>query len=763
MLVGAILWLALLLFIVLKRVFFRSDRSVEQTAFDLTNIHSEFLRYVRTNRGSEFFRTRPDKDGAHELQNPHELQKMYRDFLRRIRILHPLQSLQRSRELACFAICYREFVDYLDRSEFFSHEVDEEMLHEEFQRFLERDPQLWLLAFSVVGTLVLSTQFAVAASPAVLVLGGLLVNSLYWEREVPGRRAAYWNTWFQDSRGLTPAVLRAGNRYSFLLDLSPYEYALVRRSNVAQSVAADPSMQELLATSDAKEIMLIVRPMIPQGSGLKFLRPAGVMQLPVDVDKLRQESQESSEDVRRYAAGELTLPQFAERVGAGHIPGFDVIAETPGCSAIVLSIWTDNAKLPLDHLIRWVGISREGQPDPTCDDFSGNPRQLMSGGLNSLLQTSFAVDAGAAAQTADAAFHVFHSKAGSFVVFVDGRENAVPRIRAWQMKSDLAKYLGNKIGLPTMIAAARKDATNGEHGSYVRSAQELAKTLFDGEGDGEAEAEDAEATFKQIVKESRHTPVVVAKVVSDQLVAGQNRTFFLPLGILGAKGDGAVLAKPIAVVQPLPRERYGSKSTCIGEWTFGIPKNLEKLGDLTERFAIQPPGARIQSLEGLKSYLSDRSAPGTSPAQGFLLLAHHEGGFLWYDKQDERVTRDDNRRRYPPGSVAIFAACSTTVPTDGNAVLLQDFNAHGMDALIASPFPVPADYGAQLAATFADLIRKERYEGHTPTVAELFTTAVARTATYFADSQYEEMGLEYVLLGDPSLRLCKAIPEETKP
>jgi len=360
-------------------------------------------------------------------------------------------------------------------------------LHEEFQRFLEQRPQSLLLAVSVVGSLVLlSAQLAVASSGALILSGLVFLSPDSSKGNVLVQRGAYWNTWFQASSGLVPPVLRAGNRYTFLLDLSPYQYDLLRQQRMAQSVPVDPSVQDLLTRADAREIRLIVKPMIPEGSGLKFAMPTSDMTLLVDLDKLRQES---SEEVRRYAAGELRLPQFAARVGAGQIP-FDIIAETPGCSAIVLSIWTDNAKLPLDHLIRWVGISRDGQPDASCDAFSGSE---MSGGLNSLLQTSFAVNAGAAAQTADAALHVFHSKAGSFVVFVDGREKAVPRIRAWQMKLDLAEYLGNKIGLPTMIAAARNAATDGERGSYVKSARELEKVLFDGAGAGEVEADDAAA------------------------------------------------------------------------------------------------------------------------------------------------------------------------------------------------------------------------------------------------------------------------------
>src|SRR3954471_11636830 len=107
---GAMLWLALLLFIVLKRGYFRGDSSIEQRALELTNIHREFLSDLRARRGSGFIRAHVDA---------RELKKMSRDFSWRMRLAHPLQSFQRSRELSGFAIVYHEFLDHLHHSGFF--------------------------------------------------------------------------------------------------------------------------------------------------------------------------------------------------------------------------------------------------------------------------------------------------------------------------------------------------------------------------------------------------------------------------------------------------------------------------------------------------------------------------------------------------------------------------------------------------------------------------------------------------------------------
>jgi hypothetical protein len=88
---------------------------------------------------------------------------------------------------------------------------------------------------------------------------------------------------------------------------------------------------------------------------------------------------------------------------------------------------------------------------------------------------------------------------------------------------------------------------------------------------------------------------------------------------------------------------------------------------------------------------------------------------------------------------------------------LQRFNDQGIDAIIASPFPVPLDYGVGLAAAFTSLIGDEKQAHHSPTLTELFVAATERTAKSLKAAgagSLEEMGLEYVVLGDQNLKLC---------
>lgn len=96
-------------------------------------------------------------------------------------------------------------------------------------------------------------------------------------------------------------------------------------------------------------------------------------------------------------------------------------------------------------------------------------------------------------------------------------------------------------------------------------------------------------------------------------------------------------------------------------------------------------------------------------------------------------------------------------PQGDNRVILEKLNRNGMDAMIVSPFPVRADYGIRLARNMVSVIHAERLAGHTPTVAELFKAATKRTAEDFAKLKIKlnEMSLEFLILGDYNMRLCK--------
>ncbi|MGY8662868.1 hypothetical protein Q3C01_10925 [Bradyrhizobium sp. UFLA05-109] len=505
-----------------------------------------------------------------------------------------------------------------------------------------------------------------------------------------------------------------------------------------------------------KTLQLKIKPLLSEGTGLRFDAPNQV-DLPLEADLERIRSPNTEEE-KRYAAGATTLPTFSARAAAGAMR-FKFHTEAAGCFAIVLAILNESG-FPLDHLVRWVATAKPGDPSPACQSEASGQRLQQYSGLDQLLRISLELEETNSSRFASAAFHIFDTPAGSFVVFVDGRANRKKSIFAWQTGESIANYVSDPHRLPLLIQRARDAAqtSGGSSGAYIGAAKELADILFSGQGDAyEDEAAQAKAAFQELVAQSPSRPVVVVRVVSDAK-SGQNRSVFLPLGILGAAGNGAVLTQPITVMQPLPRESYAANSkACVGDWTFGVPPELDR--DNEDISQLWPPDASgknwVHDVAGLKAYLSDASPVGDQPGQGFVLLAHHGNGNLWFDDEAQRVIRQNVTRRFPGGSVAVFAACSVATASY-DTTFVQRFNERGVDTLIASPFPVPATYGTRLALEFPQAIEDVR-KGAKPTVGDLFAAAIARTAHRLeedAKRNFREMGLEYVLLGNPNTPLC---------
>lgn len=308
-------------------------------------------------------------------------------------------------------------------------------------------------------------------------------------------------------------------------------------------------------------------------------------------------------------------------------------------------------------------------------------------------------------------------------------------------------------------------------GSYVRAAQDLSKVLFSTRpgSSTENEARNALAAFRAVVREAQGSPVVVVRVASG-IEDGQNRSIYVPLGILGASGQGAVLERPIIVVQPMAIQRYPSRDKCIGDWMFAVPDGLENVpGAIMPPgfFPANIPGRRISEIEKLKEYLASASSISTtgaiplasiaSPAVGFVVLAHQDEGVMWFAESTNHIMSQDIERDFPPGSVGIFAACSAASAKGRNSALLQRLNERGIDTLIASPFTIDAGYGVVFASSFAEIVAEITPDKPRPTILELFDRTVSLTAQKFrdkTDGEYGELGLEYVLLGNPAIKLC---------
>jgi hypothetical protein len=567
--------------------------------------------------------------------------------------------------------------------------------------------------------------------------------------------AVYWNAWLSGDTPPSANVLTVGQFYTFSLDISAFSYSDLR-SNALMfpvSVLGDAGIVALLS-AEVKSTILTIKPIISEASGLVIVEPKDAYDMSVDLDKLRKPDMNA---IWRYktSKGPVVIP---EGLSAGKI-SFKIRTRLPGCASMSFAIFEDLR--PLDHLVlRVVTKDRQGNL-PACANDAANAAAPLTGGLDALRDAALGMESQATRVVGEAALYIFDADENhSLVVFVDGRKTARRSIYGWQTDGSIVDFLKTS-GFDALVAKAQKDAAKNLDGAYVRVAQQIWSLLVTASA-ASGTMEEAKAgadAFKELVREAKSTPVIVVRVASS-LGTGATRSLFVPFGILGAKGSNAVFDKPIVVVQPMATERFVSKDRCIGDWTLALPQALESVPDDVmdvDHFPKPLPGTRIKDIAGFSAFLGNEAFPSDRPASGLIVLAHQGEGALWFDASTNRIIKQNISHHFSPGSVGILSACSMAAAVNRNAELLQKFNEQGLDTLIASPFTLDASYGVEFAYSFSETVQEAVAAGQQPTIVELFNRAIKKTGDRFAGSNignYKELGLEYVLLGNPAIRLC---------
>jgi hypothetical protein len=220
------------------------------------------------------------------------------------------------------------------------------------------------------------------------------------------------------------------------------------------------------------------------------------------------------------------------------------------------------------------------------------------------------------------------------------------------------------------------------------------------------------------------------------------------------------LDKRIILVQPLPRERYPAGTHPVNTWTFNVPNSLPELEDPTNTALSQlqknPPYRR--DIATVRTYFEEIVSPASDASpEGVMLLSHQAGGNLWFTNEADRITTEKIKRKFPASSVAILSACSAASSEGNNQAILERLNNNGIDAMIISPFPVDAEYGAVLAIHFVQAIENAKKNSQEFSVAELFSMASEQTAKHFMEKQtinFEDMDLEFLIAGDYRIRIA---------
>jgi hypothetical protein len=269
----------------------------------------------------------------------------------------------------------------------------------------------------------------------------------------------------------------------------------------------------------------------------------------------------------------------------------------------------------------------------------------------------------------------------------------------------------------------------------------------------------------------------------------------LPLGLLAAS-ESAILSRRPTIVQPLKRERYAQ--ACVDRWQLGIPSVIEPGTNNITLDRMPPRATRMTTLAQLSDFLSPpalsavelarraaagaagasaASAPGPTAlpgrGEGLVVLAHQQAGKVWFTGggRSASIQTENDLHQFPVGSVAVLATCSAASPIDDNLTVMKRLNEMGIDAVVASPFPVEVPWGIELARQFT-YAASNAYRRPTaaagskrppmPTVSELLEQAIETSAAVLAQRsdlaapvRASDKALEFMVIGNHELRLCE--------
>lgn len=543
-------------------------------------------------------------------------------------------------------------------------------------------------------------------------------------------REAYWNSWIQN-RPPGPAAatkVEIGKKYDINFDLAAFNYSTFRESAATTSTVIDEALIEELNQFTGDKMKIYVKPILA-GRGLEFLpEQSATRSVEVVMKQLREPPGNWSKDD--------PLPEIADKVKAARV-GIGVRAVGPGgCASLGLSIWNDALDRPIDYVVRNLRVGGDVN-DPAC---------VGGGSATKPLQRNFAsLLAGRPDLPADAALHVFEMAPGSdepksYAVFV-ARQGPM---LTWVLGRHLSRYVTEPSGLLNRLGAAR--ATR----RYEVVAEDLKEVLFHGDS-GQDQADAALEALTDLARRPKKATVFV------RLANLQGESVFFPVG-LTELGNGLLLGDAATVVQPLPRETYTSADQrCIQSWKMVLPEDLgSAVGGAFLTPVASPMSNRTTSWPDFKTYAGSPPADPTR-AEGLLLLAHQDGGRIWFVPNSADSLKSENiSHKFPSGSVAVLAACSVgDLNAESSGVgLLRTLNRLGIDAVVVSPFAVRGPVGARFAFHFADEILKAQQRRETAQLADLFQRAVEETRKDTSIASEKNGVYEFLLAGNGGLRLC---------
>lgn len=565
--------------------------------------------------------------------------------------------------------------------------------------------------------------------------------------------SAYWNSWLHGTDpNVAVDVAEVGKPYAVVFDLSAFDYRSLGVSGAETAMVDDELKRALNQAPDG--LRVVIKPFLIGAA----LRPApgqfASSSETISTEKLRDPP------MTGWSAAD-SLPVLSRKLNTFRRT-FGVIAEQPGCAVVGISIWNEATNSPLDYVLRSIPVGAAAAKNCMVQRQPAAGRVLLLRDIPSR-------------RVADAALHLFEIRVGDsppVATAIYMNKAAQPRGYSWRLTSLVSSYLAEANQLPAELKLAR--CRVGGRCDYSTVSEKLREFIFtDADSEGPA-AQDlasparcaAESADKnqaekalcdlQSLAGSGSSPTVLVRFVK---LDGTAR--FLPLGIAAMPGK-KLLGQVVTLIQPLPNETYSEPEPCIGRWTIVLPASLPPvLPEYLQPVGTLPPGT-IRDWEKFESTMTGSTNPTAAAVrggEGLLLLAHQDGGKVKFSLQDPRYVSEVEvkNRKFPPGSVAILAACATGEIKDGERDMpfLSRLNKNGVEAAIASLYDVDAALAARFAMHFARQIDLARTTATRTDLTSLFKQTVAAMTLERpgVKRMLPELN-EFVLAGNVNLKTC---------
>jgi hypothetical protein len=557
----------------------------------------------------------------------------------------------------------------------------------------------------------------------------------------------YWNAWLSRAGAVVDA-LSSPSVHEVHLDLSNLRFT----ESIAISATTRDYIGHAVAANE-NETRFRVRLSILGPTNLIAFDQGANTDGKMRIDLARYRKLAAGAGPAPPAAGRLDSSRLAA-LSAHSIGGFSapIIPKTaqPACAQVAFTLWDDVDARPLDHVVFSFVVNGSAADYPALCRI---PRlQGGFGAMNGALGSN-----GKARARAALYFFEYLTPPNDIrtkLVLVDTEQSAAGMpgsMRGWELDGSPATEISGKF-FTSLITQARSD------GSYEGAARELEHILFPADS---PEAQQGLALLRAAPRTDQ------SQVVLARYVRADGRYAYLPLGLLN--GSPAMKSE-VTFVLPLQRESYAD--SCFDNWTFVYPGMLDFNGQDKELpwnpDGMLPKGIPtrvIRDLAGLHAYMEEAPA-GRPPSRGeaLLLLAHHADGRVWFKhgtSASERIRVRDARRVFGPGSIALLSACSAASVVDDNDVMLRQLNDAGADAILASPFPVDADYAQALSLALIGVIASDG--GSALPLAELLDAAHARALSTSGIKRFRQMKYEFILAGNQNIGMCKLDKKGDKP